>query len=147
MTPELLAWLQELDKQGGEAPPDFDYFRSLGEVVHHQGYVELKLGKKLFLDHSLQDSTHFSQLTYPGPENPVGKTKNWLCIGFSKFGRLVTARTAEEQGWDALPAVYKYLEDAKYVVVAPNVLAEEFSGEPDHSPSYEQTWFYRFFHY
>ena len=144
----------ELDQQGVENPPGFNYFAALGEVVHRQAHWESIFKTKLALDKDVQDASHFAELSvFSEPKWDAQRGNNvirgLLNIRFSNFGRMVSIGGYELERWEAvLPAFRKTLEDQKFVVISSEDLDEPCDGPgPRGSGWGNLTWFGRFFDY
>jgi hypothetical protein len=149
VSPEVLRRLEQLDALGGEQPADFNYYAALGEVVKRQSHIENILKIRLFLDKDVQDASHFAELNFPMPDAApaVKASGKWLNIRFSNFGRMVVVRSDDMKNWEQyLPTLVRYLEDAGYVVMDPEILDEPYLGQRVDS-GFPQTWYYRFFYY
>jgi hypothetical protein len=152
--PKVHAWLLELDQQGGENPPDFNYFAALGEVVHRQPHWEYILQTKLLLDKDVQDASHFAELSVHSEptwdsERNANIIRGLLNIRFSNFGRMVAVNGYEVERWNSvLPNFYKILEDQNYAVVSMDILDMPCDGPGPRGTGWGGlTWFGRFFDY
>jgi hypothetical protein len=152
MRPELLERLKEIDSHGHwESPIDFDYFRALGEVVHHKSCIEHHLGSRLALDHQVQDASFFCELHQLDQryldDKGCGAIVQTIGIRFSAFDRMFTILGTEaEQFHDRIPAVIEYLTKQNYRYVSLVELSASYDGKETCGTD-QWTWFTRFFDY
>ena len=152
MPPDLHQRLKELDNSDEwETPYGFDYFRALGEVVHHRPTIEYLLRTKLSLDHQVQDASHFCELDNwdRSQLNPDGggMLVPIIAIRFSAFDRMFTVFGRDlEHFADRLPSLIDHMTKHRYKYVAYADLATPYDGTA--KPGTEHwTWFTRFFDY
>jgi hypothetical protein len=160
MTPELHRRFKELDRSDDwEHPKGFDYFRALGEVVHHQPYIGTRLQAPLWLDHEVQDASYFCELSLferngvvvlPGSrsENDGEHTICPVSIRFSAFDRMFTVLTGAQSDKyaDRLVAVVEYLSKNQFLYVTRDELSAGYDGREKQGTE-NWTWFTRFFDY
>ena len=152
MRAELLKRLKEVDRQGQwETAVGFDYFRALGEVVHHKPYIELHLGGRLSLDYQAQDASYFCELHQLDQryrdESGGGAIVQTIAIRFSAFDRMFTILgTQAEHFRDSLPALIDYLTKHGFVYVTEAELSTPYDGKETRGTD-GWTWFTRFFDY
>ena len=145
--------LLKLDAEGHwEAPPGFDYFRELGEVCHHQAYVQRALNTRLSIDRSVQDASHFTELALYDPryfdqETGCGEHVAQISIRFSAFDRMFTIFGTELDRWQGqIPGIIDYLERHGYRHIDREVLNGKYDGIATVATE-DWTWFIRFFDY
>lgn len=152
MCPELHERLIHIDSLGEwEAPTDFDYFRALGEVVHHNSYIQNYLGSRLTIDHSVQDASYFCELHQLDQryidDKGCGAIVQTIAIRFSAFDRMFTILGSEAvQFQDRLPTIIEYLTKHGYIYVGETELSAPYDGKAGQG-SEHWTWFTRFFDY
>jgi hypothetical protein len=152
MPPNVLGWLQGLDRLGWDEPPGFTYFEALGEVAWRRPRFERLLGTGLELDVKVENAFYFTELIVPD-DSPLDPTAGittippQIALRFSKFDRMVTIFGTDEAAYEErMPAVYEELERAAYAFVWHAYLQEPYDGVHAHQRhTAGWTWFTRFF--